>query len=72
MKLFKVVGGLVSRLLILIGCVVGGVWLMWRSYTYVDDHYTMTPPVMCAMQSVSLVFLGLSVALRNKQQTGAD
>ncbi|WP_428940554.1 hypothetical protein [Fontivita pretiosa] len=72
MKLFKAVAGLVSKLLILIGCVVGCVWLTWRSYTYVDDNYTMTPPVMCAMLSVSLMFLGLSIAFRNEQEMGEE
>ena len=53
-----------KRIFILVVFLIASAWLIWRGNSYTDPGFSIIPAVMCALESLLLVFVGVSLMRR--------
>ena len=54
----------VKRVFILAIFLIAAGWLIWRGNAYTDPRFSIIPAVMCALESLLLVFVGVALMRR--------
>ena len=62
----------VKRAFILIGLFLVAGWLVWCGNTYNDRNYSLIPAVMCAAESMLLMFIAVALMKRREESESGE